>query len=185
MATGRAAAQNGRTQRKHDLAKPRTTDTIDWVGYWWDEQDLGDTERFQAMGSILRLHQLMTNAMSDALKPFDLTPNSYLLLATIQLSDTGARLLSHLASRIMVHPTTVTLLADRLEDQGLLAREPHPTDRRATRITPAGKALMNEATRALAEADFGLPNLTSAQCHDLVAMLKPVRGALGDDDRAG
>ena len=174
------AIQNGNT-------RPTTTDPIDWVGYWWDEQELGDTTRFQAVGSILRLHQLMSESITAALKPFDLHLNSYLLLATIQLSDNGARLLSHLATRIMVHPTTVTLLTDRLEAQGLLAREPHPTDRRATfaRITPAGKALMKEATRALAEIGFGLPELTSAQCEELVRMLKPVRAALGDTDRAG
>lgn len=164
-----------------------STDPIDWVGHWWAVQKMGDTERFQAMGSILRLHQLMTSFMSATLKPFDLAPNSYLLLLTIQLSETGARLLSHLASRIMVHPTTVTLLVDRLEDQGLLAREPHPTDRRATlaRITPAGRALTKEASRALADMDFGLPILTTAECKQLVDMLKPVRAALGDKDRVG
>jgi DNA-binding MarR family transcriptional regulator len=164
---------------------PASGDPIEWVGYIYEEQGFPDKEKFLAMASVLRMHQLVTTATAAALKPFDLNPNSYLMLATIQLSETGARLLSHLAARIMVHPTTVTMLTDRLEAQGLLVREPHPTDRRATyaRITPAGSALMKEATRALAEIDFAMPGLTKKQTRALIDLLAPVRMALGDSNK--
>ncbi len=160
----------------------KSPDPVDWVEHWWTKQGLGDTDRFLAVTSLLRVHQLMTEAMTDALKEFDLTLNSYFLLLSVQLSDTGALLLGHIASRIMVHPTTVTLITDRLENQGLLVREPHPTDRRATyaKITPAGRALASEATRSLGKMKFGLPHLTKTGAKQLVALLRPVRAELGD-----
>jgi DNA-binding MarR family transcriptional regulator len=134
------------------------------------------------MTSLLRVHELMIEAMTEVLKRFDLTVNSYFLILSVQLSDDGAMLLSQLARRIMVHPTTVTLLTDRLESQGLLVRQPHPTDRRATfaKITPAGRALANEATRALEQIKFGVSQLTKTGAEQLVALLRPVRRDLGD-----
>jgi DNA-binding MarR family transcriptional regulator len=127
----------------------------------------------------------MSDAIVAVLKKYELTMNSYFLLFSLMLSDHGALLLSQIATRIMVHPTTVTLLTDRLEEQGLLFREPHPSDRRATfaKITPAGRALANEATRALMEVNFGTPQLTKAGAKQLVALLRPVRAALGDVSR--
>jgi DNA-binding MarR family transcriptional regulator len=178
------AAKRGNTVPKVS-ANGRSRDPVDWVEHWWTKQGLGDTDRFLAMTSLLRVHQLMTDSMVDVLKKFDLTLNSYFLILTVQLSDKGALLLSHIATRIMVHPTTVTLLTDRLENQGLLVREPHPTDRRATlaKITPAGRALANEATRALAEIKFGVPHLNKEGARQLVALLRPVRAELGDMER--
>ena len=164
--------------------KPELDDPVEWAGYFWGQNGFPDGERFLAMASILRTHQLITGRMERTLKPFGLATNAYLLLLTIQLSDSGARLLSHLAARIMVHPTTITLLADRLERDGLLRREPHPTDRRATfaKITPAGSALVREATLALDSMDFGLSSLTKTTSKDLMNILQKVRQDLGDKD---
>ncbi|WP_185736204.1 MarR family winged helix-turn-helix transcriptional regulator [Nocardioides sp. LS1] len=163
-------------------SKGRSPDPVDWVEHWWTKQGMGDTDRFLAVTSIVRIHELMTDAMASVLKEYDLKVNSYFLLLSVHLSDNGALLLSHIASRIMVHPTTVTLMTDRLENQGLLVREPHPTDRRATyaKITPAGKALVTSATDALDEITFGLPGLTKADAKQLVNLLRPVRARLGD-----
>lgn len=155
---------------------------MSWVEDSWRRRDYSGTEQFLAMTSLVRLHQLMADVMSAALKPYELTLNSYFLMLSVHLSDNGALLLSRIASRIMVHPTTVTMLMDRLESQGLLVREPHPTDRRATfaKITPAGSALVNQATRDLGEIDFGLPALSKAAAKQLVSMIQPIRAALGD-----
>jgi DNA-binding MarR family transcriptional regulator len=163
-------------------ATGRSADPVDWVEHWWTKQGFPDTERFVAMTSVLRAHQLLTDCIGDVLKRFDLTVNSYFLVLSVLLSDNGGLLLSQLARRITVHPTTVTLLTDRLESQGLLVREPHPTDRRATfaKITPAGRALANDATRALADIHFGVPHLTEGGAKQLVALLRPVRADLGD-----
>ncbi|MFF2028310.1 MarR family winged helix-turn-helix transcriptional regulator, partial [Streptomyces sp. NPDC058171] len=73
-----------------------------------------------------------------------------------------------------------------LEARGLLTRQAHPKDRRATlvTITNEGRTLVDEATAALSMADFGLPGLTPDQAEALVAIVAPIRKAAGDLDRA-
>lgn len=46
-----------------------------------------------------------------------------------------------LASRMTCEPSNATFVLDRLEQQNLIQRRPHPTDRRAKQIvlTPAGR----------------------------------------------
>jgi DNA-binding MarR family transcriptional regulator len=46
-----------------------------------------------------------------------------------------------LANRMYCEPSNATFVLDRLEEQGLVERRPHPTDRRAKQIllTPAGE----------------------------------------------
>jgi DNA-binding MarR family transcriptional regulator len=157
---------------------------MEWVAYYWRNQHLGNARKFLALGSVLRLYQRMTAEVERVLKEFGLTLTGYLVLATVQLSEDGSRLLSRIATHVMVHPTTVTLVVDKFEEQGLLVRTPHPTDRRATyaNITPAGTAVMKKATRALDKIGFGMPGLTNAQAEHLAEVLAPIRYAAGDVD---
>lgn len=159
-------------------------DPIDWVGHYWRQQELGDPRKFLAMGSMLRMHQLMTAEIDRVLKGFELNRSGYLVLATVQLSENGTRLLGRIATHMLVHPTTVTLVVDKLEQQGLVLRRPHPTDRRATHVTimPAGTTAMQRATAALAEVGFGLPGLSDAEAGRLTKVLAPIRSAAGDVD---
>jgi DNA-binding MarR family transcriptional regulator len=64
-----------------------------------------------------------------------------------------------LADVLNVTPRTITALVDGLESTGFVAREPHPTDRRATLVTltPRGRAsgrTMVAGKRRLARALF-------------------------------
>jgi len=43
-----------------------------------------------------------------------------------------------LAGRMVCEPSNVTFVLDRLEQQGLIERRPHPTDRRAKQIVLTG-----------------------------------------------
>jgi DNA-binding MarR family transcriptional regulator len=72
-----------------------------------------------------------------------------------------------------VHPTSVTNTVDRLEAAGLVARELHPGDRRATLValTRAGRDLAAQATAALNDAVFAAPGLTADDVEDLVAIV--------------
>ena len=167
------------------MAEPEFDDPIEWVGHFWRKQHLGDPRKFMALGSLLRLHQVVTDEVERVLKPFGLTRTGYLVLATVQLSPNGRRLLSRIATHMLVHQTTVTLVVEKLEAQGLLRRAAHPTDRRATyaQITPAGSALMKDATRALEKVGFGMRRLTNAQAGELLEVLNPIRAAAGDIGR--
>lgn len=156
-------------------------DPLAWIEDHWVEDDLGDSAGFLAMGSIFRLYQTMCSEIERVLKQFGLTRTAYLTLATIQLSAERSRLLSKIASHMLVHPTTVTLVIDKLKEQGLVERRAHPSDRRATyaEITPAGSALMKEATRALDAAGYGLGQ-SRAELSKLVDVLAPIRATAGD-----
>lgn len=157
-------------------------DPIQWAGRFWSKQRLGDPTKFMAFGSLLRVHQLVTDELGRVLNGFDLSLTGYLLLATVQLSPTGARLISQIATHMMVHPTTVTLTVAKLEAQGWLERQAHPNDRRATyvAITPAGTAQMRSVSRALDKIGYGMFGLTKDQASDLLDFLTPIRRMAGD-----
>jgi DNA-binding MarR family transcriptional regulator len=158
------------------------TDPVDWARHYWEKQNLdGDEQRFLAMSSLLRFQRVLVDTVEPQLRVLGLNITDYLLLMTLQLSDTGTRLISTLARTLMVHATTATLATDRLEAKSLLARSPHPTDRRATCVTISeqGREVAHKATIALGAVDFGVP-ATPAELKRLMSLLSSLRSAAGD-----
>ncbi|WP_433711153.1 MarR family winged helix-turn-helix transcriptional regulator [Nocardia sp. CA-084685] len=105
----------------------------------------------------------------------DMTPSQ--VIALRELSDPiTAR---ELAARMSCEPSNATFVLDRLEQQDLVRRQPHPTDRRAKQIvlTAAGQRRRAEALDLLG-ARSPLTSLTAAQqrtLRDLLqAMVSPV-----------
>lgn len=96
-------------------------------------------------------------AQRAALKPFELTHVQFVLLASLTWLGgdaepvTQARLAAHAATDPMM--TSQVLRA--LESRSLVARMPHPSDRRARAIatTPAGIALVNSAIGSVEACD--------------------------------
>jgi DNA-binding MarR family transcriptional regulator len=82
----------------------------------------------------------------------------------------------------MIHPTSVTNIIDRLEQQGLVRRLPHPTDGRTTlaEITDEGRRLAKRATRAVNEAAFGLGGLSQSDLRQLMSIITKLRLEAGD-----
>lgn len=155
---------------------------MEWVRERWDQQGLPESERFAALASLLRTHQVAVGALEGALRPLGLNRTMYFVLVTLALSSEGARRLSYLSRYLMVHPTTVTQLVDQMEGKGLVKREPHPTDRRTTLavLTPKGRTALRKATTVAADAGFGLPDVDEATLRRLTADLRDVRRATGD-----
>ena len=100
----------------------------------------------------------------------------------LSFTRTGALPMARIGERLQVHPTSVTNTIDRLEADGLVARIPHPTDRRATlaEITPTGRDLATRAARALADADYGLDGMAERDLAAVERALGPLRSAAGD-----
>ena len=174
--------QQAKTSR---AAAAPLTDPVDWARHFWQRQGLGDNEdAFIAMSSVLRFHRIMVDTVEAGLRPHKLNMTDYMLLMTLQLSETGTRLISQLARSLIVHATTATLATDRLEGRGLIERSPHPTDRRATlvSITEAGRDLVAESTDSLRECEFGFAGSGLADQRSLIEVLASLRLAMGDTD---
>ena len=152
----------------------------------WASRWPGAALAMTAATSIMRAQQIVLAAVDEVLRGFDLTFAGYEALVLLMFSRRGEMPLSKMGPRLMVHPTSVTNIVDRLEDAGLLERTPHPTDRRITlaRITPRGRDLASRATRAVNEAQFGVGSMEADRLTELVEILGPLRVAAGDFEPA-
>ena len=157
-------------------------DPVEWSREQWIAHDQPAPDQFTAMVAILRTHQAMTASIDATLRTHELTRTGYLLMTTLQLSRDRTRPLGQLSRHLMVHPTTVTLALDQLEKRKLVRRNPHPTDRRTILavLTPAGQEILDQATKALAENDFGLTGVDGELSRRAVDVLGDVRERIGD-----
>ena len=93
----------------------------------------------------------------------------------------GPQIMSGLSGELGVTPRNVTALVDALEEDGLVRRKPHPTDRRATVIEMTGKGESTcESTlvghsEAVAEL---FDDLSEEELQELLEALGKLRGAL-------
>lgn len=86
--------------------------------------------------------------------------------------------MSSLSSQFMCDASSITGIADRLEAQGLVARQDHPTDRRIKllAITPAGLALRDTimGETVAAEAERLNPLLDETERSELQKLLQKI-----------
>ena len=135
-----------------------------------------------AVTSLMRVQQLVIGRLDAILKPHGLSFARYEALVLLTFSSRGALPLGKMGERLQVHPTSVTSIVRRLEAAGLVERKAHPDDGRAVlaEITPAGRELVEVATRDLVAADFALSALSESDLATISAVLAPVRKAAGD-----
>lgn len=92
----------------------------------------------------------------QALKPFNLTHVQFVLLASLTWSDhDGAMTQKQLAGHAQTDVMMTSQVVRTLERKGLIARWPHPQDRRAMTLRPTQKGidLVNEAIKAVEAVD--------------------------------
>ena len=132
-------------------------DPIERAASIW-ERRFGDSRAMAAVTSIMRAQQILLAELDGLLRPHGLTFARYEALVLITFSRAGELPMRTIGQRLMVHPTSVTNIIDRLERQGLVSRRPNPEDGRGTLagITPEGRAVTARATKDLMAAEFGL-----------------------------
>jgi DNA-binding MarR family transcriptional regulator len=147
----------------------------------WDQRWPGGAS-MAAATSIMRAQQIVQSSVDHVLKPFGLTFARYEALVLLAFSRRGALPMGKMGQRLMIHPTSVTNIVDRLEAQGFARRLPHDHDRRTTMvaITPAGRAVVDEATDVVVGSAFGLEGLSDAQLDTLTALVRDLRVAGGE-----
>jgi DNA-binding MarR family transcriptional regulator len=135
-----------------------------------------------ALTSIMRVQQIFLARVDRVLRPLGLTFARYETLRLLSFSRRGALPLGKVGERLQVHPGSVTNAIDRLEEQGLVRRRPHPTDGRTTlaEITPRGRRLTELATAELNANVFSSLGLSKREVIELFDILRKVRQGSGD-----
>jgi DNA-binding MarR family transcriptional regulator len=93
----------------------------------------------------------------------------------------GPQIMSSISDELGVTRRNVTALVDALEEEGLVRRQPHPTDRRATVIEMTGRgeqtmdSIYDEHRAAVAEL---FAELDGEDQRELSRMLGVLRGAM-------
>ena len=156
-------------------------DPIERAGETW-EQRFGPASAMRAATSIFRVQQILLARFDEVLKPHGLTFARYEVLVLLTFSRLGELPLKVIGSRLMVHPTSVTNAIDRLVAAGYVDRRPNPADGRGVlaAITEQGRGVVEAATTALMDLDFGLTELDEQERSDLFALLRAVRLGAGD-----
>lgn len=151
-------------------------DPLERAGELWEER-IGDATAMRLATSIMRVHQLVIGRLDAALKPHGITFARFEVLRLISFSRAGRLPLSKIGERLMVHPTSVTNAIDRLEAQGLVRREPDPSDRRRTfaSLTPEGEKVVEASTQALMDVRFGVAELDADDQRAVYALLRELR----------
>jgi DNA-binding MarR family transcriptional regulator len=93
----------------------------------------------------------------------------------------GPDTMGRLAEELGLSPRNMTALVDGLEDEGLVRRKPHPTDRRATLIEATDEGMA--AAEALLEPHFGamsclFRDLTDEQRQQFTEILAILRAGM-------
>ena len=164
-------------------SKPLDFDPIEEARRQW--RDHGWKEAADGMAlvtSVIRAQQIYLARIDAELRPLGLTFARFEVLTLLSFTRSGSLPMSKIGARLQVHPTSVTSSVDRLEDEGLVHRKAHPTDRRTTlvAIQPAGRRVLKKATVALNELVFASPGVSSKEATSLFELLKTLRAAEGD-----
>lgn len=161
--------------------RPLPFDPIARAAENWAER-IGPSSTMAAVTSVMRVQQILQSEVDTALRPHNLTFARYEALVLLTFSSRGSLPMRVMGDRLQLHPTSVTNIVDRLEQDGLVRRLPHPTDRRTTLVetTEEGQDRMKQATEAVTDMDFGLHGLSREETEQLTALLGKVRHASGD-----
>jgi DNA-binding MarR family transcriptional regulator len=149
-----------------------------WEAHGWGDAAAG----MAAVTSVMRAQQVFLGRIDELLAADSLTFARYEVLVLLSFSRSGALPLGKVGARLQVHPASVTNAVDRLQAQGLVRRDPHPTDRRTTlaAITDQGREVVERATARLNDQVFASLGLTTAEATALVRLLEKVRRDAGD-----
>ena len=131
--------------------------------------------------AVARLQQLVFDAVSERVSRYGLTVLQFTTLSV--LSRHGAPLSnSQLARRAFMTPQSMHEVIHRLEEEGLIRREPHPSHGRKlpATLTPKGRRVVASCEEAVAEFEGRmLEGFTRPERNTFLRMIKSAVGNLG------
>jgi MarR family transcriptional regulator, lower aerobic nicotinate degradation pathway regulator len=126
---------------------------------------------------VSKCHQKAFQIFREKLLPHNLTPPQFAMLAFLWKKDGLSQI--QLGMAMEMDRTTISGIIDRLVNQGLVNRMPHPEDRRVFMInlTAAGRKLEHYVSRLSLDANAELSSsLSEEEKETLVILLKKMRG---------
>lgn len=144
---------------------------------WLERWDPSAASGMAVFTAILRSYQLISSQVNAVMRGYGLTFAQYEVLTWLATDPESSLTLSWISKTLRIPPATVTNIIDRLEDQALVRRVPHPSDARTTlaEITVEGRAMADDATRALNAEVYERIGLTERQRGQLVDLLGVLR----------
>jgi DNA-binding MarR family transcriptional regulator len=121
---------------------------------------------------VLELHRLVAEHLSTVAAEFDLKPGQAQALQ--QLRPGRPMTMGEVARGIRCDPSTITGIADRLEERGLVKRVPSESDRRVKSLvlTKQGEALRKRLTKRLSDIPRELADLSPSKQSALQDLLR-------------
>jgi DNA-binding MarR family transcriptional regulator len=158
-------------------------DGVDLILEQWrrERPDL-DASPIGVIGRVSRLARELEQRLEVVYREHGLEPGWHDVLATLRRTGAPNRLRpTDLTNASMLTSSGTTKRLDRLEQAGLIAREPDPDDRRGTLIslTPAGRRLIDKVTEAhLANEQRLVSALSAAERRQLADLLRKLQTGL-------
>lgn len=115
----------------------------------------------------------------DIMQPFALTLSQFVVLALLQ-SVSRPLSLREISDKTLIPPSSMTHTIDRLVEQGLVLRAPHPTDRRTilASLTEEGRSIVeriDQQRREIFERTWGLlPDTDLNTFSDILSKIIPI-----------
>lgn len=164
------------------MAKPLSFDAIAEARRQWHERWPQASTSMATATAAMRAQQIVLGAVDAVLRPLGLTFARYEALVLLSFTQRGQLPMGKMGSRLMIHPTSVTNIVNRLSDDRLVTRSEHPQDGRSTlvRLTPRGRRLAERATLAVNEIHFGVEGLSDSEKNTFITLVRTMRLAVGD-----
>jgi DNA-binding MarR family transcriptional regulator len=149
------------------------------IEQWQRERPELDASPIGVIGRISRLARELEQRLEPVYSEHGLEPGWHDVLATLRRTGPPFRLRpTEFSSALMLTSSGTTKRLDRLEQAGLIAREPDPDDRRGTLITltDAGRRLIDRVTAAHLENERRLlSGLTDPERQRLADLLRKLQ----------
>lgn len=137
---------------------------------------LAEARLQMVLGYQLAQAAIVTNGIyaANAGETFELRPVEYTVLTLIAENPGGS--LARIARALAVTAPNITVMVDRLEARGLIARSQSESDRRTQVLhtTPKGAELVRKATERIIEAEKASIGLTPGEHAMLLELLHKV-----------
>jgi DNA-binding MarR family transcriptional regulator len=149
-----------------------------WIAQGWDSAAPG----LAVVSSLVRAGQIFVSRLEQELRPMGLSLARFEVLMQLLFSRHGSLPLGKMRVRLQVAPGAVTNAIDRLERDGLVARQTDAKDARVTiaRITREGRVRALKAIEQVNEHVYNQMNMTPDEMEALFEQLKVIRQRAGD-----